>query len=189
MLKDLIQKSRSRRRFDQSYAVSIDDLRDLIELARLTSSARNLQPLRYALINEPAKNEKIFDCLAWAGYLTYWNGPIEGERPTAYIVVTNDTLLTKNFYCDQGLAMQSIMLGAVEKGLGGCIIGSINRPKLQEVLQLDERYEVLYVLALGKPIEEVVLEEVSDENIRYWRDEKGVHHVPKRSLDELILPL
>lgn len=125
--------------------------------------------------------------LGWAGYLTTWPGPEEGERPSAYIVLLNDTLISGNYFCDDGIAMQSILLGATEAGYGGCIIHSVNRNKLRQLLNLSEQYDILYVVALGKPKETVVLEEMQNGEIKYWRDEEQVHHVPKRALDEIIL--
>ena len=120
--------------------------------------------------------------------MSRWSGPEEGERPSAYIVILGDTELRKGFGCDHGIAAQSIMLGATERGFGGCMIGSIDRPELRQVLDIPERYEILLVLALGKPAETVVLEDVGpDGDIKYYRDDEDVHHVPKRTLDELIL--
>lgn len=112
---------------------------------------------------------------------------MEGERPSAYIVVAFDTTLTENIFCDEGIAMQSMLLGAVEMGLGGCIIGSCNRPKIQELLKLETRYAICYVLALGKPIESVVVEPMVDGDVKYWRTEDQLHHVPKRKLEEILL--
>jgi nitroreductase len=124
----------------------------------------------------------------WAGYLSRWSGPAEGERPSAYIVILGDTELGKDFGCDHGIAAQSIMLGATERGLGGCMIGSIDKKKLRQALDIPERYEILLILALGKPAETVVLEDVGPGgDIKYYRDEEDVHHVPKRTLDELVL--
>lgn len=187
MIRELILKNRSYRRFDQSVKISESQLREWIDLARNSASARNAQPLKYILSTDEKLNSQIFDLLAWAGYLTTWPGPVDGERPSAYIVVLNDTLIAGNYFCDDGIAMQSILLGAVEAGYGGCIIHSVNRNKLRELLNLSEQYEILYVLALGKPVETVVLDEVNDGDIKYWRDENQVHHVPKRPLDEIIL--
>jgi len=187
MLKELILKNRSYRRFFQSEKISLDLLRDWVDLARNSASARNSQSMKYILSTNGPLNTQIFDQLAWAGYLTTWKGPEEGERPSAYIVLLHDTLLSGNYFCDDGIAMQSILLGATEAGFGGCIIHSVNRNKLRELLNLSEQYEILYVLALGKPKETVVLEELEGDDIKYWRDESQVHHVPKRSLDEIIL--
>ncbi len=137
---------------------------------------------------DPAMNARIFPALGWAGYLRDWDGPVEGERPAAYIVILLDTAISKTTDCDHGIAAQSIMLGATERGLGGCMIGSIKRPVLREVLGLDEQYEIKLVLALGKPAETVEIEPIgADGSIRYWRDADSVHHVPKRALDDLIL--
>jgi nitroreductase len=188
MIEDLVHQNRSCRRFYQDQPVSRETLLWLVDLARLSASAANLQPLKYALSWEPEKNAAIFATLAWAGYLKDWPGPVEGERPSAYLVILGDRDIAGGFGCDHGIAAQSILLGAREKGLGGCMIGSIKRDQLRQILGLSERYEILLVIALGRPKEEVVLTEVRpDGNIKYWRDEKGVHHVPKRRLDDIII--
>ena len=187
MLKDLILKNRSYRRFDQSVPVSVDVLNEMVEAARLSGSASNVQPLRYMLFNKATDCSRIFPALAWAGYLTEWSGPADGERPSAYIIQLGDLDLTANWWCDDGIAAQSMLLTAVENGFGGCIIGSVQRQKLRSILSIPERYKIIQVLALGKPAEEVVIDEVVDGDIKYWRDKKGVHHVPKRSLQELII--
>jgi nitroreductase len=189
MILELITKNRSYRRFDQSINISVDQLRSWINLARLSASGRNAQPLKYILSNEQEKNEKIFSTLGWAGYLKDWDGPEEGERPSAYLVQLLDTSIGTNFYCDDGIAMQSILLGAVEAGFGGCIFRTINKPRLMELLKISDQYQVINVIALGKPIEKVVIEPMKDSDFKYWRDENRVHHVPKRDLDELILNL
>jgi nitroreductase len=188
MIEELIKGNRSFRRFFQGTPISSDTLRWLVNLARLSASAANLQPLKYLLSNDPRKNEAIFSCLAWAGYLKDWPGPEEGERPAAYIIILQDREIAKEVWCDHGIAAQSMLLGAREQGLGGCLLGSIKKNLLREHLAIPERYEILLVLALGKPKETVVLEEVApDGSIKYWRDEDGVHHVPKRRLEDIIL--
>jgi nitroreductase len=189
MLKDLILKNRSYRRFYQSEKISQAQLRDWIDLARNSASARNSQSLKYILSTDESLNAQFFEQLAWASYLTAWKGPEEGERPSAYMVILNDTLISGNYFCDDGIAMQSILLGATEAGFGGCIIHSVNRNKLREILNLSEQFEILYVLALGKPKETVVLEGMKEGDFKYWRDENQVHHVPKRALNEIILEI
>jgi nitroreductase len=163
-------------------------LEELVGLTRYCASAANLQPLKYILSCGPEKNALIFKHLAWAAYLQDWEGPQEGERPSAYIIVLSDTTITKSFGCDHGIAAQTILLGATEKGLGGCMVGSIKRKKLRQALSIPGHLEILLVIALGKPKETVVIETVGpDGNIKYWRDREDVHHVPKRTLDELIV--
>jgi len=186
-IKSLILKNRSYRRFDQSHSISREELLEMIDAARYSPSARNAQPLRYYLANTREENEKIFPTLAWAGYLADWPGPEEGERPSAYIIQTHDTTLGTNYYCDDGIAAQSILLTAVEKGLGGCIIASVKKKQLAGLLKLPEHLEIIQVIALGKPVEKVVLEEMTEGDFKYWRDEKQVHHVPKRTLNELVI--
>jgi nitroreductase len=188
MIYDLIKKNRSYRRFDQSYALDEATLKELVELGRLSPSAANLQPLKYYLSWQPEKNTIVFEHLVWAGYLTDWDGPMEGERPSGHIIILGDKRISQNFGCDHGIVAQSILLGAVEKGLGGCMIGSIKREGLYEKLGLDRELEILLVVALGKPVETVVLDEIgADGSIKYWRDDKQVHHVPKRSLEEVVI--
>ena len=188
MLKELVRTCRSYRRFYEEHTIGEETLRELVDLARLGASGHNLQPLKYKVSWEPARNALIFPHLTWAAYLEDWPGPQEGERPSAYVIVLGDTDLRKSFTFDQGIAAQNILLGARGKGLGGCILAAINRDKLRAALQVPERFEILFVLALGKPQEKVVLEVLEpDGDVRYWRDEEGVHHVPKRTLDEIII--
>ena len=188
MIENLVKRNRSYRRFEESFTINESTLRELVSLARLSPSGGNAQPLKYVLSANPERNNLIFPALRWAAYLQGWPGPAEGERPSAYIVVLGDTEISKNFLCDHGIACQSILLGAVEKGLGGCLIGSIDREKLRENINIPERFEILLVIALGKPKEKVVIETVGhDGDIRYYRDSDQVHHVPKRSLEEIII--
>ncbi len=188
MLRDLVLSNRSCRRFQEDAAVERRTLEELVDLARLSASAGNLQPLKYILSNEPDENARVFQHLAWAAYLKDWPGPPPGERPAAYIIMLGDTQISKGFGCDHGIAAQSILLGAREKGLAGCMIGLIKREELREAMAIPSRYEILLVIALGKPREQVVIDEVGPNgDIKYWRDRDAVHHVPKRSLKEIIL--
>ncbi len=188
MIRDLILKNRSYRRFYQEVAIELETLRELVDLARLSASAANRQPLKYILSCTPQKNALIFTHLGWAGYLKDWPGPSEGEQPSAYIVMLGDTEIIQSFDTDYGIAGQSILLGAADKGLGGCMIASIQKDGLRKALGILPRYEILVVLALGKPKETVVIEAVKpDGDIKYWRDSEGVHYVPKRSLDDIII--
>lgn len=188
MIRDLIVSNRSCRRFYEDAPVEQRTLEELVDLARLSASAANLQPLKYILSHEPQKNAVIFRHLAWASYLKDWGGPSPGDRPAAYIVILGDTQISKSFGCDHGIAAQSILLGAREKGLAGCMIGLIERNDLCRALQIPAQYEILLVIALGKPREQAVIDAVGPGgDIKYWRDRDGVHHVPKRPLDEIIL--
>jgi nitroreductase len=126
--------------------------------------------------------------LRWAKNLPEWPGPAEGERPAAYIIIVGDTQISQTFGQDYGIAAQSIMLGAVERGYGGCMIANIDKPGLRAAQQLDVRYELLLVLALGVPAETVVADDLEPAgDSAYWRDAQQVHHVPKRRLQDIIL--
>ena len=187
MISELIRKNRSFRRFHQEVAISEHELREMVDNARLTPSGRNAQTLRYMLSNTPEMNARIFPTTTWAGYLTGWRGPKEGERPSAYIVILNDDTISKTYFCDHGIASLAILLTAVEKGYGGCIIAAVNRDALREALHIPEQYSVVQVIALGKPAETVLIEPMVDGDVKYWRDTQEVHHVPKRSLEDIII--
>lgn len=187
MLRDLVVRNRSYRRFDQKQLVDANILEQLVELTRFCPSGRNLQPLKYALANTPEMCRQIFPALAWAGYLKDWDGPAEGEQPTAYIVMLEDQNISSSAQWDQGIAAQTILLGAVEKGLGGCIIASVNKKMLEQQLRLPTHLKVVLVIAIGYPVEKVVIDDLqAGESVEYWRDSEQVHHVPKRPLSELI---
>lgn len=191
MLIDLLKKNRSFRRFDESFEIKYEDLRDLVTLARLTPSSVNRQPLRFVLVNDREMNAAVFENLAWAGLLKEWQGPTEGERPSAYVIILTDTTVAKNMKTDVGIVAQTMMLGAAEKGLGGCMIGSVNRENVARILDIDtERYTIDLVLALGKPAETVKIVDIPENGCtNYYRDENDVHCVPKRSVDDLIIDI
>jgi nitroreductase len=188
MISELVKANRSCRRFYEDHPVELKTLEDLVDLARLSASGGNLQPLKYILACQPDVNAEIFSCLTWAGYLKDWPGPERGERPSGYIVILGDTTISKEFGVDHGIAGQSMLLGAREKGLAGCILGTINRKDLRPILNIESHLKILLVLAIGKPKEEVVIESVGpDGSIIYWRDAEAVHHLPKRALSDIIV--
>lgn len=188
MLAQLVAQNRSYRRFDETAPISMQTIEELVQLARLCPSAANRQPLRFILSTSTQDNAAIFDTLKWAAYLTDWNGPAEGERPTAYVIIVNTQKGWDSAKYDQGIMAQTMLLGAVEKGLGGCMIGAFDRGKLAEHCGLSEEMEPCLILALGKPVETVRVTALpEDGSIRYYRDEAGVHYVPKRDMSELIL--
>lgn len=188
MFIDLVLRNRSYRRFNHAKRISPDTLRKLVDLARLTPSGRNAQPLKYLLVTSEEACARLYPQLVWAGYLKDWDGPVEAERPAAYVIMLGDTALAPNFGIDPGIAAQTLLLGAVELGLGGCIFGTIKRDDIRSLFDIPAQFEVLYVIALGEPVEKVMIEEVkADGDIKYWRDADQGHHVPKRALVDLIL--
>ena len=185
---DLVTRTRSVRRFDGNHGIERATLEALVDVARLTASAANRQPLRYRLVCAAAENARVFPCLRWAGYLEDWNGPSPQERPTGYVIVLVDRKVGRSAAYDAGIAVQTMMRGAAERGLGGCIFGSVDRAGLREAVGVPEDLRILLVLALGKPAERVQIEPMPpDGSVRYWRGDTGVHHVPKRALNDIII--
>ncbi|MDP2236816.1 MAG: nitroreductase family protein [Bacteroidales bacterium] len=184
---DLVLKNRSYRRFDASIPVSEQILFDLLELVRLTPSSKNRQPLKYILINNQDDCNFVFSHLKWAWFLRNWDGPSPEERPTAYLIMLLDKNLNDKADFDAGIAAQTILLGAVEKDFGGCIIRTFNRYELAKYFCLPENFDIIMVIALGKPAEEIIIDNNgSSGKMEYFRDENGLHHVPKRTVNELI---
>ncbi len=186
-INNIVKNNRSYRRFRRDQVIAEETLLELIELARISPSGRNQQALKFVPMYCKKTADRLFPALKWAGFIEGWGGPSEEERPPSYIMILGDTTLTDNFYCDHGIAAQSILLGAVEKGLGGCILGALNHDMIRKEFSIPDHLEILLVLAIGKPSEKVVIEEMRDNDIKYYRDEENVHHVPKRRLEDIII--
>lgn len=186
-LLELLKRNRSVRRFDASRQIPDNQLREIIDATRYCASGRNLQPLKYSVISEPETCEAIFPLLKWAGYLTDWDGPQPDERPVAYAIQLLDKSITSALLCDDGLQLEALTLAACSMGINSCIIKSFDLPQLSRLLGLPESLEPRYVVALGYPAETVRLEEMIDDDYKYWRSADGVHHTPKRPLDEILI--
>lgn len=188
-IEHLSNTTRSYRRFRSIYPVTETLMTKWVDNARVTASAANLQPLRYHIVTDKEECAKVYDTLAWAGYLPDWEGPAEGERPTGYIIMAVDSEVAspKAAQIDVGIAAQTIMLASTEEGFGGCMILSFKKKQLMEAVSFPESYEPVLVLALGRPIEDVRLVEVGEDgSIKYYRDENMVHYVPKRKLEDVL---
>ena len=184
---EIVKKNRSYRRFYEEKDIAQLTLLKIIENARLIPSAQNLQPLKYYIVEYEQRNS-VFPYLKWAAYLPEWDGPEEGERPSAYIVIASDKNISKNVRWDQGIAAQTILLSAVSKELGGCIIASVARDGLAKELGLSDDYTIELVVALGYPKENVIIKEIENgEDVKYYRDKDGNHYVPKRKLADIII--
>ncbi len=187
-IRELVKKSRSYRRFDEQRRIEKEIIVGLVDIARFCPSARNRQPLRYVVSTDPEITARIRDCLLFALDLPDWGGPVKGEHPVAYITIVTTDKCTPFTGHDIGIAAQTMMLAAAERGFAGCMLGSIKKKELRSVLALPKQYEIQLVLAFGYPAEQVVLEQIkSDGSTNYWRDSTGVHHVPKRSLSEVLV--
>lgn len=191
MLTELVVKNRSYRGFDRSRRVTREELEEMVSCARLTPSAVNRQPLKYALSWTDEVNRRIQPLTAWAGLLKPGRVlPEAGHEPVAFIVMCVDTRICadpRGADRDLGIAAQTILLRAVEMGLGGCMIGAF-KPEIKTALALPEYAHPALVLAIGKPDETVLLEDAGD-SVAYYRDENDVHHVPKRTLSSILLSI
>jgi len=184
MIKELVLKNRTYRKFDSSFIIEDQLLIELVELARISNSARNAQTLKFIIVNNEMKDE-VFSTLKWAGALTDWDGPTPEERPSSYIIICNDESLNYYNAIDVGIMTQSILLGAVEQGLGACQFGAFSKSRVSEILDLEDHLKPVSILAIGKPTEVIKLVDVKD-GVSYYRKD-GVHYVPKRSLEDILI--
>ena len=159
-------------------------LKKCVDAARLSPSAMNLQPLKYIIVNDENLLKLVFSTLRWAGYLPDYQ-PSEDEMPRAYIVILLDKDIREHSGHDAGIAAMSISMVAYDEGLGSCILGSVDREKLRKILKIPENLRIILVISLGYPAEQPVVEEMRDGDIKYWLDENGVLHVPKRKFKDI----
>jgi nitroreductase len=182
---NLILSRRSIRQFKPE-PVSREILEKLVNAARLAPSAANIQPLEYIVVDDKELKQKLFPCLKWAAYISPKGDPKPGQEPAAYIVVlVKSSLKEKGYEYDAGAAAENIILAAWEQRVGSCWIISVEREKVQEILKIPGAYKIDSVIALGFPDEKPVIEEIKD-SVRYWKDEEGRLHVPKRGLKDII---
>lgn len=183
--KNLVKKNRSYRRFNEKAEIPQKSIDTVIENLRYVPSAANLQPLRYIVASNREVCSEIFPALKWAGYLSDWQGPVEGERPSLYVVILGDRKLSPYVDWDYGIALQTLLLGFVEQGYGGCAIAAFDKKQVREIFDVEAALDILGVVAVGEPVEKVVIDDYSD-SVKYWRDEEGIHHVPKKSLEDIV---
>lgn len=184
----LMQMARTCRRFDEDQPLSMADLDWLVDCARLSPSAKNAQALRFTLVTQGPVLDKLFPLTRWAGALKEGGTPKPGERPTAFIGVLAPSNGGVLVHLDAGITSQTIQLAATVQGWGCCIIYSFDRAAATPLLETPEDMELPLVLALGVAKEaRVVAEMPKDGSYNYWRDAQGVHHVPKRSVAELVV--
>ncbi len=183
--KNTIENTRCTRRFSQAN-ITQNDLVELIEIARTVSSGKNMQPLKYIAITDEKIKDEVYKPLVWAAHLTQWN-QAEDEKPSAYILLVNDTSIEGFSAIDSGIAMQTIMLGATAKGYAGCILASIDKIAYKKLFDLPTHLEPMFIIALGAKNEEIKIVDVQNGDTNYYRDTNDNHCVPKRSLDTILI--
>lgn len=182
---ELIINRRTIRRFQQQ-PISPELLTSLVNAGRLAPSGANLQPLEFIIVNKTGLVDQVFKTLKWAGYIAPAGNPPEGKRPMAYIIVLINTKIRREKGdVDAAAAIENMILAALDKGIGSCWIGSINRKEVRKIFSLPENYKIDSILALGYPDESPILEETED-SIKYWKDESGRLHVPKRKIENVL---
>ncbi len=176
---------RTIRKFKQE-PISESILEKILEAARLAPSASNLQPCEFIVVNEQKLRDDLFTALKWAGYIAPKGNPAFDERALTYIIVITDTKRSPSWgIIDAASAIENMSLTAWNEGVGSAWLGAIDKDKIRSMLRVPDNYNVDFVLALGYPKEKPVIEECKGD-IKYWKDEKGTLHVPKKSLKNIV---
>jgi nitroreductase len=184
-LYDLIVSRRSIRQFG-SKPVGRDILAKIVNAGRLAPSAANLQPLEFVVIDEETLKKEIFACLKWASAIAPRGNPRPGHEPQAYIaVLVNSRIRDKMYEYDVGAAIENMSLAALEEGIGGCWLISIDKPKVIELLNIPDSHRLDSILALGYPGQVSKAEDFVD-STKYWQDEDYTFHVPKRKMENVL---
>ncbi|MCX6563666.1 MAG: nitroreductase family protein [Candidatus Aminicenantes bacterium] len=184
-LYDLIVSRRSIRQFG-SKPVGRDILTKIVNAGRLAPSAANLQPLEFVVIDEEALKKEIFACLKWASAIAPRGNPRPGHEPQAYVaVLVNSRIRDKMYEYDVGAAIENMSLAALEEGIAGCWLISIDKPKTIELLNIPDSHKLDSILALGYPGQVSKAEDFVD-STKYWQDEDFTFHVPKRKLENVL---
>lgn len=189
MLNELLIKARSCRSFVPNKQVAYDDIVKMINNARICSATRNSQPLKYKILHSESEVGEFMPITYWAKSLGI-KLPPDGHEPTAFIILFHDEEIVpfqSIYYKDVGICAEAITLTATELGLGSCMIGSFDAEKTKEIFSLRDSLMPVLCIALGYADETAIIEDALDGEIKYYRDENNVHHVPKRPLEEIIL--
>jgi len=184
-IEEVIFKRRTIRRF-KSKPIPLDILKKLVDFGRVAPMGNNIQSIEFIIVKNQEMKEKLFPCLKWAGSLPEeMRVPEEGRRPSAYFIVLGNTIIKEEAVSDEGAAVQNILLGAVKFGIGTCWMGAIDRDRIREIFNIPEQYKVMHVISLGYPDENSVIEPYEN-SFKYWKDDQGVMHIPKRSLEDIL---
>ena len=187
-IEEAIYNRRTIRRFKQE-PVPIEILKKLIDFARVAPMGSNIQSIEYIIVSDSSMREKLFPLVQWAGFLPEKDQhPEVGRRPMVYIIVLGNTDIKENPRLDAGAAIENILLAAVKFGLGSCWMGSVNREKAAVLFNLPKNYEIISVISLGYPDEKSSIE-LFEGSFKYWKDEDGIMHVPKRQLNDVIFKI
>ena len=171
-------------RFYENRKVPVSELMKLIDIARFAPSGSNKQPIRYIIIDNEDTAKKIFDVTRYGGAVTPRRSPVWGvNAPRSFIAVTS---AKGGSVVDASCAIQNILLGATDNGLGCCWIGAFNKEGAKNILELGDDTELHYLIAVGYPAEKPQCEDISsDAPTAYYLDENNVLHVPKITADEI----
>ncbi|WP_072680941.1 nitroreductase family protein [Arcobacter sp. LA11] len=185
-LKTLIQDSRTTRRFKKDAIVNFEDLKEILDLARITSSAKNMQPIKYILVTNKDSVERLTQTAKWAAHLKDWEQK-EDEKPSAFILMLNDQMIDGFPMFDAGASFTAISLAAKAKGLATCPMASIDKELCKELFVIPDCYDVMIGIAVGVGAENIKLVDTKKLDTNYYRLEDETHCVPKRTLEQIIV--
>lgn len=169
---NFLRTRRTIRRYQQK-EISMSTIIEILEDGRMAPSAGNGQKWEFIAVTERDLVEKMFEYVRWLRGLA----PSCDEKPTAYIVLLGDQE-------NCAFAAATMLLSAHAEGLGGCVIGSVDRENVKSLLKIPDDKRIAYVISLGYSQEEAVAKD-TDEEIRVYKDDSGLVNVPKRRLHDI----
>ena len=183
---EAIISRRTIRKFDQK-KIDPEILKKIVNAGRLAPSAANLQPLEYLIIDDEDLKKKVFPNIAWAGYIKPEGDPGEDERPAVYIIILADKKINPAPERDIGASVENMNLVAEEEGMGCCWIAAFKKKEINSIISVPSNLSAELILAVGYPLEKPVTEDIEkDYSIKYYKDEFGILHVPKRRLEDIL---
>ena len=175
---ELLATRRTYRRFQQT-PVPAAVVDDMIQAVRLSSCGGNRQAIRLVVVRSPEMVARVQPLAKWAAYLPPEQGtPGPGENPVLFVAVVQDT--------DAGIALANLTLAAWARGVGSCIMGAIDRPRLTGLLGLAENETLHTMVALGYPAHAARVVPLTEATgVKYYLDANRDYCVPKRSVEEI----
>ncbi len=189
-LKDMLIANRSYRNYNNDVKVTYEELKDIVELTRYCATGGNIQALRYRIVCDDKEVAEMHKLVKFGALLKELNLPYTGNDPTAYLVICAESENSNNapHATNIGIAAQTMLLGAVARGYGGCMIGNFDKAAATELLDIKEGYHPLLAISLGAPKENCVVRTIrKGEPTAYYRGEGDCHVVPKIALEDLLI--
>jgi nitroreductase len=165
-----------RRQSDRGYIdrkVARESIERCLEAAMLAPSACNSQPWFFVVMDEPELRTEVAEQLHHLGMNRFAQSApvlvaVVAEKP-ALLPRLGGLIKDKPYYLmDIGMAVENFCLQAADEGLGSCIIGWFDEPRVRQLLGIPRAKRVPLVIALGYPIDPAIRPKVRKCPVESW---------------------